>query len=307
MDNTSKIWEFLQDNYSETDCALIGCHADPKITSHECCEFDIVSFNENPSPNLHPQTQFHNIRGETKTSIFEVIMVGKNNFYSNADLGYSEYAPFPRSSLRSTSFDHFERKKELFCQSIQFKNRTNIIRNIYSISNVIHDLNKENSNTDILSLDIKICSLLTLTSLLQWYLKKELRPSHMREQIQLVLENENSKVSEAITCILDIIDSERINKSTISRSESSIMMLLNKDKQSKPSLIAEKINYFKLKGKHFDAMLLVYDFAIQYYQKTPVSDRYNEVLKRAIDVQNKEKITWLKEMKLLLKFNKNLL
>lgn len=307
MDNITKLLTFLQDNYSETDCALIGCRADDEIRSHECCEYDIVSINENSSTKLQPQIVFHREEGDTKNPIFEVIKIARKNFYDNADLCYSEYIPFLKSSLRSTSVDYFKRKSELYRKSIQFNNRSKIIENIYNISKLINVINKENSNTNQISLDIKIYSLLTLTSYLQWYLKKELRPSHMRSQIKLVLDNGDSKVCDTITSILDTIGSERINKSTLSRSEKSIMMLSNMDNQSTLPLMAEKINYFKLKSKYFDAMLLVYNYAVQYYQKTPSNNRYNEVLKRAIDVQNKEKITLLKEMKLLLKFNKNLL
>lgn len=307
MDNTTKLLTFLQDNYSETDCALIGCRADDEIRSHECCEYDIVSINENSITNIQPQIVFHREQGNTKNPIYEVIKIGRKNFYDNTDLSYSVFAPFLKSSLRSTSIDYFERKSELYRKSIQFNNRSIIIRNIYNISKLINVINKENSNTNQISLDIKINSLLTLTSYLQWHLKKELRPSHMRSQIKLVLDNEGTKISDAITSILETIGTERINKSTLSRSEKSIMMLSNTDNQSELSLMAEKINYFKLKSNYFDAMLLVYNFAVRYYQKTSSNNRYNEVLKRAIDVQNKEKITLLKEIKLLLKFNKNLL
>jgi hypothetical protein len=307
MNNTARLLAFLQDNYSETDCALIGCHADPEIHSHACCEYDIVSFDEKSHSKLPIQIHLHHGQSDTKEPVYEVIKIGKNDFYDNADLYYSEYIPFLKPSLRSSSFDHFKRKGELFRQSIQFNNRTKIVRNIYNINLLINNLNKENSNTNLLSLDSKICSLLTLRSYLQWYLKKELRPSHIRGQIKLVLENEDSKVSDAINTLLDIIESERTNKSILSRSERSIMMLVNNNNRSKLTLLTKKINHFKLRSSYFDAMLLVYDFATQYYQKTPPNLRYDEVLKRAIDVQNKEKITLLKEMKLLLKLNKNLL
>lgn len=307
MDNAARLLAFLQDNYSDTDCALIGCRADPEIYSHECCEYDIVSLDEKSSSKLQCQIQFHRETGYTQIPIYEVFKIGKNDFYDNAALCYSAYVPFLRASLRSTSFNHFERKSELFRQSMQYNNRTKIIRNIYNIHSLMNILNKENSKANLLSLDSKICSLLTLRCYLQWYLKKELRPSHMRSQINLVLENVNSKGSDAITSILGIIDSERANKSTLSRSEKSVAMLIKKDNHSKFDLIAKKIDYFKLNSKFFDAMLLVYDWALKYYQNTPPNRRYGEVLKRAIDVQNKEKITLLKEMKLLLEFNKNLL
>lgn len=307
MNKNLELLALMRDKFSEDDCALIGCRADSEIHSYECCEYNIVSINELADQKLQFSTGVLFGQSEAKIPIFEVIKISRDLFYENTNLCYSDYVPFYMSSLRSTSTDHFKRKNELYRQSIEFINRSEIIRNIYNIHTIANTLDRENSNIDLLSLDVKICSLKTLRDYLQWYLKKELRPSHIRSQIKLVFDNEGSKVGEVITSLLELIGSERANKSTLSRSEKSIMMLSNKDNQSRLSLIAKKINYFKFNSMYFDAMLLVWDFATQYYRGTQCNKRYNEVLKRVIDVQNKEKITLLEEMKLLLKFNKNLL
>lgn len=154
MDNITKLLTFLQDSILKLIALLLDAVQMMKYgrmnvvntTSYQLMRIRVK---------LQPQIVFHREEGDTKNPIFEVIKIARKNFYDNADLCYSEYIPFLKSSLRSTSVDYFKRKSELYRKSIQFNNRSKIIENIYNISKLINVINKENSNTNQISLDIK--------------------------------------------------------------------------------------------------------------------------------------------------------
>lgn len=307
MSSEDGIPTFLRNNFPENDSILIGCRADLESEVHDFCEYNIISLSDHNLLFLNPQ--FHAIYGHNrfKKVLYEVILLSVNDFYRNSRICYSEYVSFLGSSLRRNSVNHFERKRDSYLQSLKFKIRSDVIKNIYDITALLNLMKSQNSDEKINSLNLKIISLRTLQTYLLWFLKKEIRPSHIRSQIRLVLDNEPIKVREIIISLLDIVGTERANISTLSRSETSFRMFLDTTNQSRKPVIFEKIGYFKKQSMYVDALLMIYHLALEYCRGTDHFKRYPEMWKRTLDVSNKEKIILLKEVDLLLNFNKNLL
>lgn len=303
----TNLHEYLQQSLSKYDSALIGCRADPEIQSHECCEFDVISIANHNSFSLQPQLKNNFGFNASFTPIIEFIEVTQDTFYNNPRIFYSDFVSLPKSSLRTTTIDHFKRKSEICGQNIEYNTRFKAIQNIYNITTIINDIDKPNNIENLSSLYAKMYSLHTLVNYLQKYLRREVRPCHIRSQIKCLLENEGSKTGEVVISLLDLIDVERVNKSSLARSEVSLNMLLNDGSSLRLSLLKNKINYLKSKSMYVDAMLLLYHFVMDYYDETEQNKQYPEILKRIIDIPKKEKMTLLKEMKLLIEFNKNLL
>jgi hypothetical protein len=307
--NKEHISYLLESKFPGLDSILIGCHADNGILPHECCEYDIITLHDNNIPfhqDLTPKKGPNVVRNNDR--IYEILILSVQEFIENSNINYAKFVQFPSQGLKSNIVDHFIDKCNRYHKSFNFNLKTNIIGNIYEITNLHSLLSNEIVDEKFISFELKMISLKTLKTIIQYYLNSEDRPSHLKYQINLVKQNENLKTREHIDFLLEYIGTDRANISTLTRSEKSLRFLIRGEDMSKISILLDKLVFFKKKSMYVDGVLLISNFILdRTYNNNQFIKKYNKLLNLITDIQTKEKITMLKEVNLLLEINKNLI
>lgn len=140
------------------------------------------------------------------------------------------------------------------------------------------------------------------------------RPTHLKYQVNQIKEN-NPRIKESIDIVLDYLQLERSNISTITRSEKSLFFLLNHTKHLNhlmhshkvSEIICSKLKYFKNQSMYVDANLLIQGFVKRQNLDADYIKNYNRLLNQILDIQIKEKTILLKEIETLFNINKSLI
>ncbi len=307
MDN-EHIFYLLGSKFPEFDSILIGCHADNGIIPHECCEYDLISLYDNNTlfhQDLASRQESNVLHSNNK--VYEVLILSVQEFIKNPNINYTNFVQFPGQALKSNIVNHFIEKCDRYHKSFNFTLKTNIIKNICEITNLHNLLSRESVDERFISFQLKMISLKTLKIFIQFYLNSEVRPSHLKYQINLVKQNENLKTREHIDLLLEYIGTNRANISSLTRSIKSLRFLIRCEDTSKNSLLFNKIDFFKQKSMYVDGVLLISNFILDRVYDNQFIQKYNKLLNHITDIQTKEKITMLKEVNLLLEINKNLI
>ncbi len=149
---------------------------------------------------------------------------------------------------------------------------------------------------------------------IQLFHKDYPRPTHLKYQANQIKEN-NPRIKESMDIVLDYLQLERSNISTITRSEKSLFFLLNHTKHldhhmqihKVSEMLSSKLNHFKSKSMYVDANLLIHGFIRRQNMDANYIENYNRLLNQILDIQIKEKTTLLKEFETLFNINKSLI
>ncbi len=307
MDN-EHIFYLLGSKFPELESILIGCHADNGIIPHECCEYDLISLYDNSVVFRQdlPSKLKSKVLCDNKR-VYEVLILSAQEFIKNPNINYTKFVQFPGQVLKSNIVNHFIEKCDRYHKSFNFTIKTNIIKNIFEITNLHNLLSREIVDEKFISFQLKMISLKTLKIFIQFYLNSEYRPSHLKYQINLVMQNENLKTREHVDFLLDYVGTNRANISSLTRSEKSLRFLIRCEDISKNNILFNKLDFFKQKSMYVDGVLLISNFILDRVYDTQFIQKYNKLLNHITDIQTKEKITMLKEVNLLLDINKNLI
>ena len=298
----------LGSKFPDLDFILIGCHVDSGIIPHKCCEYDLVSLH-------HDKSLFHRDLAYKQDSnvflnhdrVYEVLILSIQEFMKNPKIKYTNFVLFPSQTLKSTIVNYFTEKCDRFQKSFNLTLKTIIIRNIFEITNLHNLLIREVVDEKFISFQLKMISLKTLKLFIQLYLHSEARPSHLKHQINLVMQNESLKIRQHVDLLLEYIGTNRANISTLSRSEKSLRFLIRHEDKLKNSIFLNKLDFFKQNSMYVDGILLIGNFILDKGYGCQFIQKYNKLLNLISDIQTKEKITMLKEANLLLEINKNLI
>jgi hypothetical protein len=307
MDN-EHIFYLLGSKFPELDSILIGCHADNGIIPHECCEYDLISLYDNSivfRQDLASKQKSKVLCDNNR--VYEVLILSVQEFIKNPNINYTKFVQFPGQVLKSNIVNHFIEKCDRYHKSFNFNIKTNIIKNIFEITNLHNLLSREIVDEKFISFQLKMISLKTLKIFIQFYLNSEYRPSHLKNQINLVMQNENLKTREHVDLLLDYVGTNRANLSSLTRSEKSLRFLIRCEDVSKKNILFNKVDFFKQKSMYVDGVLLISNFILDRVYDTQFIQKYNKLLNHITDIQTKEKITMLKAVNLLLDINKNLI
>jgi aminoglycoside/choline kinase family phosphotransferase len=121
------------------------------------------------------------------------------------------------------------------------------------------------------------------------------------------MKEKNTKIKEHIDTLSEYLELDRSNVSTVTRSEKSLIFLLNHAKRpsSEVELFETKVNFFKKKSMYVDANLLVHSYVKRHsFDENYVND-YSRIMNPILDVQVKEKTVLLKELEVLFSINKS--
>lgn len=308
MDNSKETSTFLEKNFPQHDCILVGCQADDDIIVHDCCEHNIIALSE--LHYSHPTPLYYEIFESSKRMFkltFQVQIIPASMFHDNTFIRYSDYVYFPRKVLRSTEIDHFRKKHENFRKTFKFEIKKELFDNIYNLSFLSNCLSQEIIDEKVVSFELKMASLRTLRNYVQLYLGKEYRPSHLKPQINSIIQSQSIKVRERIDTLLEFLGMHKANVSTLERSEKSLRLLAGNLHSPTKNLILNKVDFFKHKSMYVDGLFLIYNYIADNFQEREQKTSYQELLRRITDVDNKEKISLKKEIKLLIECNKLLL
>jgi len=307
MDN-EHIFYLLGSKFPELESILIGCHADNGIIPHECCEYDLISLYDNSivfRQDLASKQKSKVLCDNNR--VYEVLILSVQEFIKNPNINYTKFVQFPGQVLKSNIVNHFIEKCDRYHKSFNFMIKTNILKNIFEITNLHNLISREIVDEKFISFQLKMISLKTLKIFIQFYLNSEYRPSHLKYQINLVMQNENLKTREHVDLLLDYVGTDRANISSLTRSEKSLRFLIRCEDISKNNILFNKLDFFKQKSMYVDGVLLISNFILDRVYDTQFIQKYNKLLNHITDIQTKEKITMLKEVNLLLDINKNLI
>ena len=307
MDN-EHLFYLLGSKFPELDFILIGCHTDDGIIPHECCEYDLISLHHKNAlfhQDLAYKQKFNVFRNHDR--VYEVLILSIQEFMKNPKIKYTNFVQIPSQALKSNIINYFSEKCDIFQKSFNLTLKTNIIRNIFEITNLYNLLIREIVDEKFSLFQLKMISLNTLKLIIQLYLHSEPRPSHLKHQINLVTQNENIKIREHVDLLLEYIGTNRANISTLSRSEKSLRFLIRHGDKLKNNIFLNKLDFFKEKSMYVDGILLIGNFILDNGYGDQFIQKYNKLLNLITDIQTKEKITMLKEVNLLLEINKNLI
>ena len=262
MDN-EHIFYLLGSKFPELDSILIGCHADNGIIPHECCEYDLISLYDNSI--LFRQDLASKQKSKVlcdNNRVYEVLILSVQEFIKNPNINYTKFVQFPGQVLKSNIVNHFIEKCDRYHKSFNFTMKTNIIKNIFEITNLHNLLSREIVDEKFISFQLKMISLKTLKIFIQFYLNSEDRPSHLKYQINLVKQNENLKTREHVDLLLEYVGTNRANISSLTRSEKSLRFLIRCEDISKNSILFNKLDFFKQKSMYVDGVLLISNFIL---------------------------------------------
>jgi len=308
MDNNHEVATFLEKNFPQSDSILLGCRADADINVHECCEFNIIVIND--SQLSSQRIRFFSIPSDKKgydNKTFLVRVLSSKEIHRNSFIRYSDFVYYPGKFFKTSDSSLFRDINEKYRSSFGFGQKTEILGNIFDLTCMLNSLSKDSIAEKSISFEIKMMSLRTLRNYIHIYLDKEHRPSHLKYQINSVIQNESMKVRERIDLILETIGTHRFNISALNRSETSLKVLLGNIHSPTKKLVLEKIQFLKEKSMYVDGMLLIYNYILDNFHTIEHKLSYQQLLSRTIDIDNKEKLTLIKQINFLIELNKILI
>ena len=308
MDIRKVVSNFLEKNIPQYDSILIGCRADDDINVHECCEYNIIALRDleaTPQSLLYFDAFEGNNRKYKQT--FQVRILSAKQLHINNFIKYSDFEYFPGKFLKSTEFNHFREKNDNMRKTFRFEIRRDVFDSVYNLTFLLNYLSKQVLDEKTISFELKMVSLKTLRNYIHFYLGKEHRPSHLKYQINSVIQTESIKIRECIDKILEFIGMHKANISTLLRSEKSLDLLMRNVQSPTKKLILDKVEFLKEKSMYVDGIFLIYNYLLDNFQGQEQKTSYQQLLRRTADIDNKDKMTLQKEIGLLIEYNKLLI
>lgn len=308
MDGNQEVISFLNNNFPQSDSILIGCRADADVNVHECCEYNIIAVNDSPSSSQ--RIQFYSIPSEKKgytNKTFLVRVLSTKELHRNDFIRYSDFICYPGKFFKISDSNLFKDLNKNYHRSFEYLLKKEIFGNVFDLTYLLNSLSRNSINEKTISFEIKMMSLRTLRNYIHRYLCKEHRPTHLKYQINSVIQDETMKVRERIDIILDTIGTHRFNISALNRSETSLKFLLGNIHSPTKKLVLEKIRFLREKSMYVDGILLIYNYILDNFQTIEQKLSYQQLLNRTTDIDNKEKLTMVKQIKFLIESNKVLI
>ena len=308
MDSNKDVIRFLNANLPQSDSILLGCRADDNVKGHECCEYNLIAINDSQS-SPHKLRYFSQTSSSNKNSkkIFLVRFLSTEELYKNSLIGYSDFGYYPGQLFQNKESNPFQQKNRTYRRAFKSRLKSEILNNIYDLSLLSNTLSRNRANESTISFELKLVSLRTLRNYIHMYLSKEHRPSHLKYQINSVIQNESMTVREGIDSILEIIGTHRFNISVLNRSENSLKFLLGNIPSPTKRLILDKLQFLRERSMYVDGMLLIYNYILDNYMGPEQKLSYPQLLRRTTDIDKKEKTTLIKEINFLINSNKELI
>jgi hypothetical protein len=304
------ITDFLNLSYKDDEIVLIGCRANSQ-DSYDCCEYDILVLQRDVEKNNTRKTKkyyIHKING----NILEIVFLNKEELIYNSNLEFFNYIDITGFTFKKNSENLFERKKNHSIKNSRAFAIRKAIKFALDCTRVSKQLTNDIIDQKLSSAYLKIMSFQVLELFIHLFHDESLRPTHLKYQMNTVKEN-NVKIRESMDIVLDYLQLDRSNISTITRSEKSLFFLLNYVKNLKnhsvqhneSDILAAKINHLKNKAMYVDANLLIHNYILKQKYANNFIKSYNNVLNQILDVQIKEKMSLLKEIETLFNINKS--
>ncbi|HYO06431.1 MAG TPA: hypothetical protein VER14_05575 [Phototrophicaceae bacterium] len=306
------IIDFLKISYPENESIIVGCRADTSI-SYECCEYDIIVLkNEMEKGNIKKSKKSYNVCKVNEKTL-EIHFLNKEELIYNPDINFKNYIDVTNSVFKSNSESNFERKRHYNKENFNTITKRKSLK--FALDCTIISKRVINGTLDqrLSSLYLKMMSFNVLELFIQMFHSDSPRPTHLKYQVNQIKEN-NSRIKENIDIVLDYLQLERSNISTITRSEKSLFFLLNHTKHldhhmhnhKLSEILKSKLNYFKDHSMYVDASLLIHGFIRRQNLDQNYIKNYNRLLNQILDIQIKEKTILLKEIETLFNINKSL-
>jgi len=301
------IIDFLKVSYPGSEGILIGCWAAVDFDSYDCCEYDILvleSDNENTADfkKRYQLIQFHKKK-------LEISLYKNENFILNQNILFQDYVHLTNSFFADNSYSYFEKKKSYVKTHLKILCKRKLLQlALFNTQINKQVLNKDKFNQNLSLFNLRMISIEVLELIIQLFENKIPSPSHLKYQINLVKEM-NPKLKENIDLVLDLIEIDRSNISTITRSEKSLFFFMKNIKSNymQLELLTAKLNFFKSKSMYVDGNLLIHSFIKNNYFNNDYIQKYNKLLNYVLDVPYKDELKLFKELELLFNIIKNLI
>ncbi len=304
------IVDFLKISYPDNESILVGCRAETS-DSYDCCEYDIIVLQKERGNNSIKKTKnynLHKLNGKT----LEIVALNKEELVPNANINFLDYIDLTSSTFKSNSESSFERIKAHNIKNFNAYTKRKSVKFALDCTSISKQITNGTFDQKLSSLHLKMMSFSVLELFIQLFHNDYLRPTHLKYQINNIKEN-NLKTKESIDIVLEYLQLERSNISTITRSEKSLFFLLSHKEHHNHHLynhnvgeiLGSKLNYFKDQSMYVDASLLIHSFVRRQSFDADYIKNYNRLLNQILDVQIKEKIILLKEIETLFNINKS--
>jgi hypothetical protein len=298
------IINYLKISYPENESILIGCRIG-SCNYYECCEYDIIvldSKNENFIGNKNYKYNLFQLYDKK----LKIMLYNKEKFIQNTGLNFQDYINLTNSFFKSNMKDYFKEKKDYSQKNFRILTKRKLIQFALDCTSISKQILNDTLNQNLSSFYLKMLSFNALEVLIQLFLNCHPSPSHLKYQMNAI-RYKNPKIKYHVDLVSEYLQLERSNISTINRSEKSIMFLLehNNCHHLEIESFKAKLNFFRTKSMYVDANLLIHSFIKRQNFSKNYINSYNRLLNFILDIQNKEKITLLKELDLLFNTIKN--
>jgi len=299
------IINFLKTLYPENESILVGCRSE-SCNSYECCEYDIIvlGLKNKESNNISrtKKTIFHKIGNKN----LEMLFLNQEGFFQYKEVNYLNYINLTNSVFKSNLENYFEKRKHDNQKNFNILTKRRSLQFALDCTKINKQIINHTFDKNLSSFYLKIMSFNVLEILIQLFSGENPKPTHLKYQMNAIREN-YPRIKEQVDIVSEYLELERSNISTITRSEKSLIFLLNHNKcnQQEIELFLAKLNYFKKKTMYVDANLLIHNFIKKQNFDRDFIKNYSKLLSFVLDIQIKEKTILLKEFEILFNINKN--
>ncbi|HZH39052.1 MAG TPA: hypothetical protein VEX17_03210, partial [Bacillales bacterium] len=243
----------------------------------------------------------------------EIHFLNKEELMYNPDINFKNYINVTNSVFKSNSENDFERKRHYNKENFNTITKRKSLKFALDCTKVNKLVINGTLDQRLSSLYLKMMSFNVLELFIQMFHCDSPRPTHLKYQVNQIKEN-NLRIKESIDIVLDYLQLERSNISTVARSEKSLFFLLNNTKHldhhtqihKVSEMLSSKLNHFKSQSMYVDANLLIHGFIRRQNLDANYIKNYNRLLNQILDIQIKEKTILLKEIETLFNINKSL-
>jgi hypothetical protein len=304
------IVDFLRTSYPENECVLVGCRAGAG-TPYECCEYDVIVLNVNGENSSSSGTAK---KDKKKHEIYhiadkrlEVFFSDKESFFQNKDVDFLDYINLTNSTLKSNLEALFEKKKCYNQKNIGILTKRRSMQFALCCTKINKQMLRNAFNSNWCSVYLKMMSFRLLELMIQLFNNEIPKPTHLKYQMNSMKEK-NTKIKEHIDTLSEYLELDRSNVSTVTRSEKSLIFLLNHAKRhgNEVELFETKVDFFKKKSMYVDANLLVHSYVKRHNLDENYINDYCKIMNSVLDIQVKEKTVLSKELEVLFNINKSI-
>ncbi|HEX5519638.1 MAG TPA: hypothetical protein VFX18_04290 [Candidatus Nitrosocosmicus sp.] len=297
------IIDYLKHSYPKYESILIGCRIG-KYVSYDCCEYNIIVLRSND--NNKTVNKEKSLVSHFNKKKLVISFIDTEKFIKSCDSVFLNYVSLTNVFFKNNQENYFEKK----IRYNQINLKLFVKRKLFALALENIQINKEISigtiDQYLSSFYTKMLSFEMLELMIQLYLNEMPSPSHLKYQINAIRES-NIKNKEDADILLDILDIDQSNISSVERSMRSLIFLLKVGKISSLNLelLSTKLDYFKKKSMYVDANLLIHSFIKnQYFEKSYIKN-YVKILKYILNIKNKDKIFISKELESIFDIIKN--